>query len=60
MILMILTPLVGVLGALLLSFGAWVIYPAAGYITGGALCLGWSWLMAKFLSSPEPKPKGGD
>lgn len=27
MILMILAPLVGVLGAILLSFGAWVIYP---------------------------------
>jgi len=59
MILTILTPLIGVLGALLLSFGAWLIYPPAGYIAGGALCLSWSWLMAKFLSAP-PKHTGGE
>lgn len=50
MILMILGPLVGVLGAILLSFGAWVIYPPAGYITGGILCLLWSWLVSRSLS----------
>ena len=50
MILMILAPLVGVLGAILLSFGAWVIYPPAGYITGGILCLLWSWLVSRSLS----------
>lgn len=50
MILMILAPLVGVLGAILLSFGAWVIYPPAGYITGGILCLLWSWLVSLSLS----------
>lgn len=50
MILIILAPLVGVLGAILLSFGAWVIYPPAGYITGGILCLLWSWLVSRSLS----------
>ncbi|MFB4893323.1 hypothetical protein ACE3K1_00995 [Enterobacter hormaechei subsp. hoffmannii] len=59
MILTILTPLVGVLGALLLSFGAWMIYPPAGYIAGGVLCLLWSWLMAKFLSTPLTTTGGG-
>lgn len=59
MILTILTPLIGVLGALLLSFGAWMIYPPAGYITGGLLCLSWSWLMAKLLSA-SPATTGGD
>lgn len=39
MILKILTPLIGVLGALLLSFGVWMIYHPAGYITGGVLRL---------------------
>ena len=58
MILTILTPLIGVLGALLLSFGAWMIYPPAGYITGGLLCLSWSWLMAKLLSA-SPATTGG-
>ncbi|EPU1194058.1 TPA: hypothetical protein ACIJWY_003767 [Klebsiella oxytoca] len=50
MILMILAPLVGVLGAMLLSFGTWLIYPPAGYITGGILCLLWSWLVSRHLS----------
>ncbi|MDA8498767.1 hypothetical protein [Citrobacter sp. Igbk 17] len=59
MILTILTPLIGVLGALLLSFGAWMIYPPAGYISGGLLCLLWSWLMAKFLST-SLNSTGGD
>ncbi|MCS2162973.1 hypothetical protein MUU47_17965 [Scandinavium sp. H11S7] len=59
MILTILTPLIGVLGALLLSFGAWMIYPPAGYISGGLLCLSWSWLMAKFLST-SLNSTGGD
>lgn len=59
MILTILTPLIGVLGAFLLSFGAWMIYPPAGYITGGLLCLSWSWLMAKLLST-TPTATGGN
>ena len=50
MILMILAPLVGVLGAILLSFGAWDLYPPAGDITGGILCLLWSWLVSRSLS----------
>ncbi|MGL5237038.1 MAG: hypothetical protein ACRC8O_03230 [Plesiomonas shigelloides] len=60
MILKILTPLVGVLGALLLSFGVWIIYPPAGYIAGGLLCLAWSWLSAKALSNQQDKPAGGE
>lgn len=60
MILKILTPLVGVLGALLLSFGVWMIYPPAGVIAGGFLCLLWSWLVAKALSIPDSKHSGGD
>ncbi|HHH3609441.1 TPA: hypothetical protein ACPZDQ_003588 [Enterobacter roggenkampii] len=60
MILTILTPLVGVLGALLLSFGAWMIYPPAGYIAGGLMCLTWSWLVAKFISNMPANKTGGD
>ncbi|WP_230405405.1 hypothetical protein [Plesiomonas shigelloides] len=60
MILKILTPLVGVLGALLLSFGMWMIYPPTGYITGGLLCLVWSWLAAKALSNQPDTSIGGE
>ncbi|HEO9146095.1 TPA: hypothetical protein QIF63_003468 [Enterobacter asburiae] len=59
MILMILAPLVGVLGAILLSFGAWVIYHPAGYITGGILCLLWSWLVSHSLSGNRKTEPGG-
>ncbi|WP_074410488.1 hypothetical protein [Enterobacter roggenkampii] len=60
MILKILTPLIGVLGALLLSFGVWMIYHPAGYITGGVLCLAWSWLVAKLLSTAPETSAGGN
>ncbi|HGY3165070.1 TPA: hypothetical protein ACX14A_002816, partial [Citrobacter freundii] len=39
MILMILAPLIGVMGAILLSFGVWMIYPPGGLISAGMLCL---------------------
>ena len=35
MIMLILAPLVGVLGALLLAYGAWLIYPPATKNTAG-------------------------
>ena len=35
MFLIILAPLVGVLGALLLAYGAWLIYPPAGFVEIG-------------------------
>lgn len=54
MILTILAPLVGVIGALLLSIGAWQIYAPAGYISGGVLCLLWSWLVAHAIGTPQP------
>ena len=40
MIMLILAPLVGVLGALLLAYGAWLIYPPAGFVVAGALLRG--------------------
>jgi hypothetical protein len=60
MILMILAPLVGVLGALLLSFGAWLIYPPAGFVVGGALCLFWSWMVARYLDCLPQRVNGGE
>jgi hypothetical protein len=39
MILMILAPLIGVIGAALFSYGAWLVFPPAGFITAGVLCL---------------------
>lgn len=59
MFLIILTPLVGVLGALLLSYGTWLIYPPAGFVVAGALCLFWSWLVARYLDRTRQSVGGG-
>ena len=60
MFLIILTPLVGVLGALLLAYGAWLIYPPAGFVVAGALCLRWSWLVARYLDRGHRVASGGE
>ncbi|WP_254592786.1 hypothetical protein [Pectobacterium polaris] len=59
MILAILAPLIGVIGALLLSFGVWLVYAPAGYISGGVLCLLWSWLVSRAMGAPIPVKRGG-
>lgn len=44
MIMLILAPLVGVLGAILLAYGAWLIYPPAGFVVAGCCaCSGRGW-----------------
>ncbi|EKH2865350.1 hypothetical protein O7N06_004634 [Salmonella enterica] len=60
MILMILAPAVGVLGMVLLSLGAWLIFPPAGYICAGALCLFWSWMVSRYLSDARNLTGGGE
>ena len=47
MLISILTFLVGLAGALLLAFGSWLVFPPAGYIVGGLLCLVWSFMSAR-------------
>ncbi|EEZ9025318.1 hypothetical protein ABSY27_12145 [Escherichia coli] len=59
MFLIILAPLVGVLGALLLAYGAWLIYPPAGFVVAGGLCLLWSWLVARYLDRTQLSDGGG-
>ena len=60
MFLIILTPLVGVLGELLLSYGTWLIYPPAGFVVAGGLCLCWSWLVARYLDRGQRVASGGE
>ena len=50
MLISILTFLVGLAGALLLAFGSWLVFPPAGYIVGGLLCLVWSFMSARVLA----------
>ncbi len=59
MIMLILAPLVGVLGVLLLAYGAWLIYSPAGFVVAGALCLFWSWLVARYLDRTRQSVGGG-
>ncbi|ADU71546.1 hypothetical protein [Pantoea sp. At-9b] len=60
MVLIILAPVIGLLGAALIAFGAWQIYEPAGFITAGALCLFWSWAVSQYLSIPRKTSGGGD
>jgi hypothetical protein len=45
-----LTFFIGLAGAALIAFGAWLVYEPAGYITGGFLCLGWSFMAARAIA----------
>ena len=51
MIMLILAPL--------LAYGAWLIYPPAGFVVAGALCLFWSWLVARYLDRTQLSVGGG-
>jgi hypothetical protein len=33
-----------------LAFGSWLVFPPAGYIVGGLLCLVWSFMSARALA----------
>lgn len=48
----LLTFLVGLAGAVMVSAGAWLITPAAGLITGGVLCICCSCIWARALGKP--------
>ncbi|MCG3464141.1 hypothetical protein ACR71G_23355 [Xenorhabdus bovienii] len=47
--------LVGMAGGGLLSYGAWLLLPAAGFIVAGGLCLGWSYLVSRMLGHKPDK-----
>ncbi|HCR0683350.1 hypothetical protein [Klebsiella aerogenes] len=51
MLITILSFIIGLAGALLVSAGAWLVLPAAGFITGGLICLLWSFLIARSASA---------
>ncbi|PHM68597.1 hypothetical protein [Xenorhabdus kozodoii] len=54
-LLMIAALLVGLAGACLLSYGAWLLLPAAGFMVAGMLCLGWSYLVSRMLGHKPDK-----
>ncbi|CDH23030.1 hypothetical protein [Xenorhabdus bovienii] len=47
--------LVGMAGGGLLSYGAWLLLPAAGFMVAGVLCLGWSYLVSRMLGHQPGK-----
>lgn len=46
-------------GGALLAYGARLIYPPAGFVVAGALCLFWSWLVARYLDRTQSSVGGG-
>ncbi|MCP9266850.1 hypothetical protein M5U04_01735 [Xenorhabdus sp. XENO-1] len=54
-LLMITAPLVGLAGGALLSYGAGLLLPAAGFMVAGSLCLGWSYWVSRMLSQTSDK-----
>lgn len=52
--------LIGLIGAGLVSYGAWLWTPAAGFITAGFICLFWSWMTSRLAVSNQAQsaPKG--
>ena len=44
---------------IMLIFAPLVIYPPAGFVVAGALCLFWSWLVARYLDRTQPSVGGG-
>ena len=52
----VLSVLVGVAGAVLLTYGVWLIYPPAGFMIAGLLCLLWPWLVSSMLGRNPTMP----
>jgi len=42
--------IVGLIGACLVSLGAWILSPACGFITAGVLCIVWSYSASKMIA----------
>lgn len=55
-ILILLIFIIGLVGAGLTAYGAWLILPAAGYITAGAWCLVASFLYSRALANHHQSP----
>ncbi|SUP77327.1 Uncharacterised protein [Yersinia frederiksenii] len=55
----ILSLIVGLVGAVLLSYGAWLIFPALGFSVAGGLCLAWSYLVSRSVAQKSNNNGGG-
>ncbi|QCW23471.1 hypothetical protein [Yersinia phage YeP3] len=49
----------GLIGAALLSYGAWLILPAMGFSVAGGLCLTWSYLVSRSVAQKTKDNDGG-
>jgi hypothetical protein len=45
--------IIGIAGVLCVSYGAWLLLPAVGFITLGSLCLLWSWMVTRAMSTTK-------
>jgi hypothetical protein len=44
---------IGILGVALVSYGAWLILPACGFITAGCICILWSYFASKMIANSQ-------
>ncbi|WP_294844454.1 hypothetical protein [uncultured Gilliamella sp.] len=45
--------LIGILGVALVSYGAWLILPACGFITAGCIFIMWSYFASKMIANSQ-------
>lgn len=45
--------LIGILGGALVSYGAWLILPACGFITAGCIFIMWSYFASKVIANSQ-------
>lgn len=49
------TLVAGILGLVLVTIGAWMIYPPAGFIIAGAGLLAWSYIVSRAMARAGSK-----
>lgn len=54
----IITFMIGLFGAALISFGAWMVFPPAGVIAAGVFCLLASYFAARAAAPTSDLPGG--
>lgn len=60
MLIAIFTFITGIMGALIVSYGAWLVYAPAGYLTAGIFLMATSYFWARSAQPLDPKQHRGE